>query len=280
MRSKPQKKRQDQFIRWLIVSDLHGPYLDEEAYGIFLQVAKEHFHDQVVILGDLLDAQRVSSHPQRFEIMNPVKPRSMDFHEEVDYTIEKILKPLRKAKPKTPIMFIPGNHERRVIRALRGGGPALEQIYEASARSGRSVHLDDLLRFDDFEIKLEFGEDNYGVYFLRHRGARVAMLHGYKTNKTRMKSYLDYFQCHVLSGHTHRDDYVVQQIYGGGTMIGCETMCMRTIRGIEYLDEGHDPGWTTGFVTVWIDRNTGETYIKQHKIKNRRLEFHGTIYTA
>jgi predicted phosphodiesterase len=275
----PRKPDNRRFLKWCVISDLHGPYLNEEAFSLFLQAFDGMDYDQLVILGDLIDGQRISSHSQRFEIMNPVKPKSMDFHEEVDYTIKHILKPLRKAQPKIPILFIPGNHERRVIRALKGGGMAMEQLYEASARTRRSVHLDDLLQLDDFKIDMEYGEDNFGVYYLRHKGAKVAMLHGYKTNVGRQKAYLDYFQCNVLSGHTHRDGYLPRQT-ANGEIVACETMCLRTIKGIEYMDEGHDPGWKNGFVTIWIDKDTGQTWIKQQKIERGRLHFDGKVFSA
>lgn len=270
--------KSSQFLKVCVVSDLHGPYLNEDAFSVFLQAYKETDFDQLVILGDLIDAQRVSSHPQRFEIMNPVKPKSMDFHEEVEFTVESILRPIRKAKPKVPILFIPGNHERRVIRALKSGGPAIEQLYEASARTRRSVHLDDLLCFEEFGIKLTFGEDNYGVHYLRHKGATVAMLHGYKTNKTRLANYLDYFQCHVLSGHTHKGDHITRATRHG-ELVACETMCMRTIKGIEYMDEGHDPGWKNGFVSVWIQDN-GRVFIRQHEIERGELMYHGSLFRS
>lgn len=261
-----------------MVSDLHGGYLYEPAFNLFMQAYTESDFDQLVLLGDLVDAQRASSHAQRFEIMNPVKPRAMDFHEEIDYTIENILKPLRNAHKKTPIMFIPGNHERRVIRALKHGGPGIEQLYEASARTRRSVYFEDLLNFEEFGIKMEFGEDNYGVFYQRHRGAVVAYLHGYKTNKNRLSNYLDYFQCNVLTGHTHKG-LIENRPTRSGVITAAETMCMRTTRGIEFMDEGHDPGWKNGFVTVWIHKVTGQVYIKQHEIVNDELIYKNQIFT-
>lgn len=155
----------------------------------------------------------------------------------------------------------------------------MEQLYEASARTRRSVHLDDLLCFDDLKIDMEFGEDNFGVYYFRYRGSVNAMRHGFKTNVGRLKFYLDYFQCNVLSGHTHRDGYLPRQTRSG-EIVAAETLCMRTTRGIEFMDEGHDPGWVNGFVTVWIHKGTGEVHIKQHKIKNDRLIYKDQVFTA
>ena len=55
---------------------------------------------------------------------------------------------------------------------------------------------------------------------------------------------------------------------------------MRTIKGVEYMAEGQDPGWCQGFVTVWIEKATGHMFIKNQKILNYKLEHHGQVLRA
>jgi len=110
-------------------------------------------------------------------------------------------------------------------------------------------------------------------------GGKLAPLHGYKTGKNRLNQYLDYFHCNVLTGHPHKDGFVTRPVYGG-QITAAETMCFRTIRGIEYMDEGHDPGWVHGFVTVWIDQDVGQMFVKQHRILDYRCEFQGQVFAA
>jgi hypothetical protein len=122
-------------------------------------------------------------------------------------------------------------------------------------------------------------EEEGHVDYFRRRGSRFAVLHGTKTAKTRCEQYLRHFLCSGTSGHTHKLTRTTIPYYGGH-FTWAESGCLRTIRKVEYLPGGHDPGGQHGFVTLWIDQDTGAMFLKGHEITDYRCEFQGVIYKA
>lgn len=272
-------KRYDQkdFFKHVVISDIHAsPVMaDLRAFNTFLAAFAENPCDTLTINGDLLDLAQLMDKGKRVE-------RRKDFvqptlAEEIDFCVDNVLKPLRKAQPKISFVFKPGNHETRLIRALAGNTEGLRELVQ-TAYKRKSLDLEDLLHFDDLKIEMSYGEKN-GVDFFRLNGGRAAVLHGVKTNKTRMKHYLGFFLCSGTSGHTHKLETEKWPWYGG-QYTWAESGCLCRIEDIPYLPEGSDPGWAHGFTTIWQHKVTGETFVKNHPIQNYTLEYHGKVYEA
>lgn len=266
------------YLKYWIISDLHSVYLDKRAFSVFLQAYQGNESDGLYVNGDLLDFPMLMSEGKQKLLQGEDR---FTFLDEIDFTVENILKPLRKAK-KAPIIFKPGNHEDRAIRILLGNLPGLQQLVEASSKRG-TLHLDELLEFDKLDITLSRGDKRNGretdVDFLRKTGGRAAILHGTATNKQRLQSYLRYFLCSGTSGHTHKMDSERLPWYGG-VFTWQESGCLCRLNAVEYLPIGKDPGWSHGFSTIWINKQTGEVFVKGHPIQNYTVEYRGKIYSA
>lgn len=267
------------FTKIWVISDLHSIYLDHKAFKVFLQAYQENEADALILNGDILDFPMLMS-DSKHKLL-PGEER-LSFLEECDYAVENILKPLRKAHGKNMVIFKPGNHEDRAIRILLGNLPGLQQLVEASSKRG-TMHLDDLLRFDELDIEMSRGEKRNGrdtdVNFIRKMGGGAAVLHGTAANKQRLQAYLRYFLCSGTSGHTHKMDSERLPWYGG-VFTWVESGCLCRLNAVEYLPIGKDPGWQHGFATIWISKTNGEVFVKGHPIQNYTVEYRGQVFSG
>ena len=99
--------------RYLIFSDVHVPFHDEECLNTIYQVAKDKQFgiDEIVINGDFFDMYNVNSH-------GPKHPEVRETLEDEFFTGYTLLERLRKENPKKKITYIEGNHENRLSRFI------------------------------------------------------------------------------------------------------------------------------------------------------------------
>jgi len=269
-----------EFEKTIVLSDLHSVYLDREAFSCAIQVISEHPHDQLIINGDLLDAgQLMSESKQKVNIDEP----DFSLADEIDFTLENILKPMRKALgKKTPIIFKPGNHEDRFFRINADNTMGLREYVKAGIRFDR-MRLPSMLQFKELGISMDRGEKRNGrdtdVTFLQKKGDRGCIIHGYLTGQNCLKKYLLTYLCSGTSGHTHAMRREVLSWYGG-EFVWQESGCLCRKVGVEYLPIGKHATWTHGFVTIWRNKYSGELFVKGHEIKDYTLEFKGKIYSG
>ena len=107
-----------EFEKTIVLSDLHGVFVDPGAFSCVLQVVSEHPHDRLIINGDLLDLPKMMA-----EGKHKLSPDADEITlvEEIEFIVENILQHLRKANKKVEFVFKPGNHEDRLFRMGRDG---------------------------------------------------------------------------------------------------------------------------------------------------------------
>ena len=262
-----------------VVSDLHGFYCDLAALSCVLQVAKEHPFDEWYINGDLLDLPwLMAKDKHKFSLDD----EHVSVDEEIEFTVEHILRPLRKALgKKTPIIFKPGNHEDRLLRINANNSVGLREIVQAGLKRDR-MHLTSMLRFDELGITLDRGEKKNGRHtdatFLQKHGDRGCLIHGYLTGQNCLKKYLATYLCSGTSGHTHSMRREVLNWYGG-EYVWQESGCLCRKTNVEFLPIGKHATWQHGFVTIWRNKYDGQLFIKGHEIKDYTLEYKNHMYT-
>jgi len=251
-----------EYEKHLILSDIHSVFMDERAFSVALQVWAEGDFSSLTLNGDVLDGTAISSHKRKLGV-------GVNFTDELDFTYEKILKPLRDAKPNQTILYRYGNHDERAEKLYTE--PYVMEQYLVAARNRNTTDLAQMLRLPELGITMSKND----VDVLSCRGRKFHLLHGYKTNKTRCENYLrDYGS--GTSGHTHRFEKAERQTYYGKE-IWLESGCLRTIDRVEYMASPF-AGWTHGFVTVWFDKAYGQMYARQHEIVDYRAEYNGTLF--
>lgn len=270
------------FIKNFVISDLHGTLLDENAFSCVLQVLTENPVDTLYINGDLLDLPWLMSadkHKISFE------DKHVTVKQEIEYTIDRILKPLRKALgSKSKIKFILGNHDDRIVRINSNNKQGLKEIVQV-AQTYDCIHLPSLLRFKEFGITWDRGVKKQGRYtdtvFLQQRTSRKkdrgVIVHGFYGGKN-LKNYLNLYHSSGTSGHTHKMRREVHTWYEG-EYIWQESGCLCRKSGVEYLPVGAHAEWTHGFVTIWISKKDRQLFIKGHPIQNYTLDYKGQFYT-
>ena len=269
------------FIKTFVISDLHGVYLDKDAFSCVIQALSESKVDTLYINGDLLDLPwMMSSDKHKFSIDD----EHVTVDEEIDYTVMSILIPLRKAVgKKTPIIFKPGNHEDRLFRINANNTIGLRELVVAGLRRDR-MKLTSMLHFDELSITIDRGEKRKGANtdttFLqdRKKGDRGTLIHGYLTGQNCLKKYLLTYLSSGTSGHTHSMRREILPWYGG-EFVWQESGCLCRKTGVEFLPIGKHATWTHGFVTMWVNKYDGQLFVKGHEIKDYSLEFKGQIYS-
>ena len=123
--------------RYLILSDIHLPYHDEEALSIALEWSLNNNIDTIILNGDIMDCYPISSF---------IKDINMpSLREEIEMTIS-FFSYLRELFPTQPIFYKLGNHEERIKNYLLRSAKEFADI--------DNLKMENLLHLDEFKITL------------------------------------------------------------------------------------------------------------------------------
>jgi predicted phosphodiesterase len=105
--------------KFLILSDVHLPYQDNEALECAISEGLKQECDAIILNGDALDCHMISDFVK--------DPRKRKFKDEL-YSIRQFLASLRHTFPNAHIYYKEGNHEERYWRYMRIKAPELFDI--------------------------------------------------------------------------------------------------------------------------------------------------------
>jgi len=220
--------------RVLILSDIHFPYLDNEALSIALNYGRENNCNAIILNGDAMDMYQAS----RF-----VKdPRLRDLAGEIEIVREFL--ELLYTEFDCPIYYKIGNHEDRWETYLKTQAPALIGIEE--------FELQHILRFGQYGVNLVKSKQMI-------RLGKLRLLHGHEFGMsvfspvnaarglyTRAKASSAIGHHHVTSEHSEKDlDGEVVTTWSIGCLCGLQP---------DYLPFNR---WNHGFGFAVIDDNGG-----------------------
>lgn len=169
----------------LILSDLHSPYHNKTAIKKSIQIANKQKITSIILLGDIIDFYQISKY-------NKI-PTAPNLQYELDVTYN-LLSYIRKQFPKVQIIYMRGNHERRLQHYLCKNS----ELYNLN-----NMILEKLLRLDELNIKLldDYTLIKYGNFTLLHGDEIKA---GGSIDVCRNK--LNYSKCSIVFGHHHTSD--------------------------------------------------------------------------
>ena len=266
------KNKHDTFYKIAIISDIHSQFVDPRAFDLFLNIYKDNKFDQLIINGDLCDFPTISSFAHRIETFNPHIVKHYDLDEELDFIENYILRPLHKTKPKVPIMIRLGNHEKRFVRPIKSNINAIAEILETSRRRN-ATRLEDLLHLDKYNATLSY--KIVDILF-----DKFAVTHGTALNKYRCERYIQEYLMSGCSSHSHQG-LKFEKTTHIGHIEWVETFCLRTIKNIEYMEEGVIPNWSQGFVDIYFEEGKKEPHIRQHRFRDDyTYKYHDKRYSA
>ena len=235
--------------RYLILSDVHLPFHNEEAYRLVLAYAKELKPDQIIILGDFADFYNISSYGK-----SPLV--SEKFSEEVDVVVRelRVLKEICE-----DIVFIEGNHCNRLIRFIGqnckelGDFVSVEKLFFLGAMG---------IKFIPFEPSQLYKIPECEVY-LRHRPLNGGIHCAYGTLMKAQKT--------VIFGDAHRMQRYFTTSIDGTEIEGISVGWMGDKKSEVFKFTPHHIVWTMGFAVLTTRGN--QYYVDQIHVKDKDGKF-------
>ncbi len=159
-------------MKTLIIGDLHAPFIKEGYLQHCKNIAKKHKTDNVIFIGDIIDAH--------FSSFHVTDPDGLGGADELESAIEQ-LKPWYKAFPKATVIL--GNHDRIVTRKAKMANLPSKWVRD----------YNEVLETPDWEWKISTEVD--GVLYV-HGGGGSA------------RTMLKHYGQSVVQGHRHSEFYL------------------------------------------------------------------------
>jgi predicted phosphodiesterase len=221
----------------LVFGDAHRPYHDERAWQLMLTVGRKLRPTHLICMGDLADFYAVSSHSK-----NPLRVRQLaDEIKDVRKGLDEL--DALKAKYKK---FIAGNHCDRLTRYLQDKAPELFNV----------VGISELLQLEErgWEYTSYKDDTDVGaVHFTHDVGA---------SGRNAAFKALDTYQHSVVTGHTHRMQYLVEGNATGEVKLSAQFGWLGDRNQIDYMHRAKVyKDWALGFGVGYINSNSGIVYL-------------------
>ena len=210
----------------VFISDLHIPYEDKKAVELVIKFLEDNKNDihTVILGGDIIDFYSIS----RF---NKDPRRALDTQKDLDKTYT-FMSRLRTILPQAQIIFIPGNHEKRLQSYKWTKCPELAYL--------RCLTPEKLFRLEELNIQWHEKRWHYKKLYFIH-GTKLSTHSGGTAQKNR-----DSCGTNVIVGHSHRTGKSNKTNLGGNSG-GWEAGCLCDLNP-EYMDSVAD--WQQGFCVV------------------------------
>lgn len=247
----------------VLYGDTHFPFQDEAALRVVAQVIRVAQPDVVVHMGDLLDTYHLS----RFD-HDPKRMHGLQG--EVDLA-RAHLAAFRLLAPDARYIYLEGNHEDRLRRALWSMPPHAQALMALDAVQG-VLTWPKLLGLEDLDIEFyAYGDQSKREFlpkFLVKHGNVVRKLSGYTA-----RAELDKYNKSGASGHTHRLGQFFHRD-SNGNHVWMETGCTCLLNP-EYAQ---DPDWQQGCVVMTFEPTTGAFQAETVYIHDGSAVFRGRFY--
>ncbi len=240
--------------RVLVISDVHIPQEDKRSLSLFTQYLKDFKPDELIIAGDFLDFDEISSHNK--ENLRAVESKRLWY----DYDEANALLDIWQLHAKK-ITLLEGNHENRVERYI-DANPVLEGMIEVPIG----------LRLKQRGIKWVRSWTKGEVYKI----GKARFIHGIYTNQYHAKKTVEAFGENIFYGHTHDVQSYSKEMKGDDkTIVGQSIGCMIKYN-VAYM-KGRPNKWQQAFAEFhFTDDGFFQYYI--HRIFRHRLITKDKIY--
>jgi predicted phosphodiesterase len=217
--------------KWLILSDIHVPYHDEEALEIALKYGEDQGIEHIYLNGDTCDFYNVSSYQKN--------PEERDLANELTKT-RQLLGHLRQRFPKAKIVFKIGNHEDRWEKYLYLKAP-------------------ELIGVANFELYYVLDFAKYGIELVKSTqkakaGKHLTILHGHEVRNTGVyPARTLMLRTHVCSiaGHNHRTSTYTEKTSDNKFLVSFTSGCLSELEP-DYMPINQ---WNLGFIILDFDGN-------------------------
>lgn len=255
----------------LVISDLHGFYLDPFTWNAFLWAAEHLCPDVVYFNGDVIDGLEISTHPK---VPGASVPLQMEFD-----LVRELMREMRATVPaKTRIVWGAGNHF--LDRMTR----YMTQVARAHAGL-RGMRIDKLVELDDLDIELVQGGSFCSPKGQESQKPRKVlwdhylMTHGTKLGATPAYQELQQWGMSGTSGHVHRAavHYGATRAHAALTWMSTPMACVDDA-GKWYIKDVS--GWQQGFGVFYVHGESGRVHHYPVITDGQRAMVEGETYEA
>ena len=240
----------------LILHDLHAPFHDHRAWRLVLKVARDLKPRLLIVNGDFLDCFAVSSHSKDLK-------RAQNLKWEVAEG-QRLLDQLDTLGADDKV-FVAGNHCDRLRRYLEDKAPQL---------------------FGLVDIPGLLGLRERGWHFVPYKShTKRGKLHithdvGYAGRYAAFRA-LDTYQHSVITGHTHRFQYIVEGNATGEQKLSASFGWLGDANQVDYMHRAKVlKDWALGFGIGYLHRTSGLVYLVPVPIVSYTCVVNGKLYTA
>lgn len=244
----------------LIVSDAHRPFHDQRAWDLMMEVGRDLKPQNIVSIGDFADFYSVSSHSK-----DPSRVNQLDKElEDVKGGLDEL-----EALDAEDYDYIEGNHEDRLKRYLQDKAPELFGVMDTAS-------LLDLnnrgWRFTPYKDFIEIGK----VHYTHDVGV---------AGRNAVYKALEKFMHSVVTGHTHRLQYVVEGTATGESKLSAMFGWLGDASKVDYMHRVNvNTNWALGFGVGYMHPDTGVNYLVPVPIVKAGSQYsvmvNGRLYTS
>jgi len=252
-----------------VLGDLHGPWIDERAVNLALDIFEDVGVTHLILNGDVLDFYNINAH-------GPKDPGvQTNLEDEIHWGYE-FLNDLVKRFKNTEIVFIFGNHEYRLDRFIMANCPAFMNF----------LKLEKMLRLDELGIKWLPYNERYQVgktnLYIQHSPP------SYSANSMATTSLMKKMDTDHIWNCAHRTDMSVKtgssgRVYtsyvngwfGSTGIIKQNQNEMPENRRVFMYTKNHEQ-WNTSFCLVSVQGK--QHHVQQVLMKNYVCALGETIY--
>jgi predicted phosphodiesterase len=229
--------------RVLLLPDIHVPDHDERALGLVRDFAKQWKPNRVCQMGDLMNADQVSSFPNECET---------DLSDEFEVA-GQILDDLKVTD------WLEGNHEER-LRRVGLTKKNMRKLLNPAKNLGMDKRRINWKPYHKTEGILRFGKLN--------------VLHGFYCNEYAARKHSDAYGCCVF-GHTHRIQ-AHQPKHAFESHTGYNIGCLCKL-DLPYRQCQPPDGWGQGFAFAYILKS-GHFSLQMVRLIGNEVVIEGTVY--
>lgn len=206
------------------IFDVHFPAQDPGTWGAFTRYARDTQPDVIVLGGDFVDLESMSSHGG-----NPTPPT---FIAEIAPAREA-LQELRRICPNARIVYLEGNHETRLTRWLANNAKSLHGAIDLPSMLGLA------------ELGIEWKPEGVPLKL-----GKLHFVHGFWTTDAHAKKHLMEYGSSVTYGHTHRPQSYTRGLVDG-SVHGAFGMPCACKLDAPYL-KNKPSGWLNGWGVYYV----------------------------
>lgn len=225
--------------RVALLYDIHAPYHHPPALANATKFVADYLGNQKDAVlgfgGDTYDFYLASNYTR----MDSGKGPQL-LVDELKMGWEAAVKPLVEAAPKARKFALGGNHEARGLRLVAAAAPMLKG----------AIDFEDLMNYKKAGIQYVQPHAGNAVYSLTDK---LDVMHGWKTGVTADRASLLRYGKSLVFGHTHKASYRSERFGAGHTLSVWVSGCLSATNP-DYVSM---PDWTWGFMSGWIDKETG-----------------------